>query len=168
MANLRKTFHSLVENDAELDPCRFVICCEDGFGVAKKLESMGIYPEMADCAHVVFILTCADHEEDVARLTQALMTLTPKTGLRPNCPSFAPPQQKMVLSPRQAMFSPREPLPLCQSIGRIAACQVAPYPPGVPVITFGEEITKKTVSYLEGIRYNIIEEIEVVQKSQVC
>ena len=37
---------------------------------------------------------------------------------------------------------------------RIAACQIAPYPPGVPVIAPGELIEKKHLAYLREIGYN--------------
>ena len=56
--------------------------------------------------------------------------------------------------PRQALFAPRETVPLAQAEGRIAACQIAPYPPGVPVIAPGEVIQKKYLSYLSEIGYN--------------
>ena len=38
--------------------------------------------------------------------------------------------------------------------GRVAACQLAPYPPGVPVVAPGERIGKKELSYLQEIGYN--------------
>ena len=59
-----------------------------------------------------------------------------------------------VLSPRQALFAPREEVPLEACEGRTAACQLAPYPPGVPVVAPGERIGKKELSYLEEIGYN--------------
>ena len=58
------------------------------------------------------------------------------------------------LSPRQALFAPREAVPLADSAGRIAACQIAPYPPGVPVVAPGEVIQKKYLAYLREIGYN--------------
>jgi lysine decarboxylase len=43
---------------------------------------------------------------------------------------------------------------LTDSEGRVSACQVAPYPPGVPVIAPGERIEKKHLAYLARIGYN--------------
>ena len=60
----------------------------------------------------------------------------------------------MVLTPRQALFAPRESVPFHQAEGRICACQVAPYPPGVPVIAPGEAVQKKHLAYLRQIGYN--------------
>ena len=69
-------------------------------------------------------------------------------------PIPAPPLPERALSLRQALFGETEVLALEQCEGRIAACQLAPYPPGVPVVAPGERITKKELSYLKKIGYN--------------
>ena len=45
-------------------------------------------------------------------------------------------------------------LPLEECEGKVAACQLAPYPPGVPVVAPGERISKKELSYFKEIGYN--------------
>ncbi|MDE6261069.1 MAG: amino acid decarboxylase, partial [Oscillospiraceae bacterium] len=70
------------------------------------------------------------------------------------CPP-PPEPPKAALTPRQALFAPRKTIPLAEAAGRIAACQIAPYPPGVPVIAPGERIEKKHLAYLREIGYNI-------------
>ena len=47
-----------------------------------------------------------------------------------------------------------ETLPLERCLGRVAAGQLAPYPPGVPVVAPGERIGKKELSYFARIGYN--------------
>ena len=89
---------------------------------------------------------------------QALSAL-PRGG-RPVPPP--PPAPEQALSPRQALFSPRETLPLAQCAGRVSAQQIAPYPPGVPVVAPGERIEKKTVAYFQQIGYNIAEGVQTV------
>jgi arginine decarboxylase len=59
-----------------------------------------------------------------------------------------PPPQTM--SPREAYFSPHESVPREQALGRVSAELVAPYPPGVPVLVPGEEITAATMAALDG------------------
>ena len=49
---------------------------------------------------------------------------------------------------------PASPLPLEGCLGRVAAGQLAPYPPGVPVVAPGERIGKKELSYFARIGYN--------------
>lgn len=148
---LRKKYSAVCPENVEIDPLRLTLRCGDGFALAESLRQKGIYPEMADSGHVVFIFTCADTGEDMARLAAALDEL--EVDGRRGCPP--PPEiPEMVLSPRQALFAPREEAELWKSEGRIAASQIAPYPPGVPVIAPGERIQKKHLAYLKEIGYN--------------
>lgn len=152
IADLRGRTPSLTPADTRLDPTRYVLCCEDGFGLQQKLQQRGIWPEMADVGHVVCIMTCADSRQDVDRLERALEELAlpdrPRMFLEP------PPPARQVCSMRQALFAPVEHLDLEQAEGRVAAQGVAPYPPGVPVIAPGEAVDKKLLSYLRKLGYN--------------
>ena len=164
VAALRRDYPALTERDAPLDPARFVLRCADGFGAQERLEGLGVWPEMADAGHVVFLPTCADGAEAFARLRAALDALP--RGEHPPFPP-PPPLPEAVLTPRQALFSPTQCLPLARAEGRVAARQVAPYPPGVPVLAPGERICKKTIAYVENIGYNIREDIAVIPQ-RVC
>jgi lysine decarboxylase len=53
------------------------------------------------------------------------------------------------LLPREAFLAPTEFATFKQSAGRICAEVITPYPPGIPVISPGEEITPEIISYLE-------------------
>ncbi len=57
-------------------------------------------------------------------------------------------QLESVLRPRDAFFGPCESVPIEHAPGRIAAEQVTPYPPGIPVIVPGERIDAAVVDYL--------------------
>ena len=52
------------------------------------------------------------------------------------------------LSPREAFLSPTEFVTFKQSAGRVCAEVITPYPPGIPVISAGEEITPEIIDYL--------------------
>ncbi len=163
VAGLRQKFPSLrPQFGLSLDPCRFVLKVKDGPAFAAALEERGIYPEMEDGGHVVFICTAQDSDEDFLCLERALEELRHLTGDGPDIP--APPIPERVLSPRQALFAPvREwPRPLKDCQGEIAGCQIAPYPPGVPVVAPGERISKKELAYLQKIGYNMLSEVWTV------
>ena len=163
VAKLRERFPSLRPGDLtcegptcgdglSLDPTRFVLNAKDGHALARALEDRGVVPEMADRGHVVFICTCQDDEFAFRVLTQKLDELRELLG---DCPPLPPPPlPEAVLTPRQALFAPRETVELARSAGRIAAGHIAPYPPGVPVIAPGERIEKKHLAYLTEIGYN--------------
>ena len=163
VAGLRQKFPSLrPQFGLSLDPCRFVLKVKDGPAFAAALEERGIYPEMEDGGHVVFICTAQDSDEGFRCLERALEELRHLTGDGPDIP--APPIPERVLSPRQALFAPvREwPRPLKDCQGEIAGCQIAPYPPGVPVVAPGERISKKELAYLQKIGYNMLSEVWTV------
>ena len=150
---LRRRWPSLTGKDGlSLDPTRLTLSSPDGFALARALRARGVYPEMADRNHVVCILTCADGAAEFARLERALA----EAGLAGPYVSCPPPPgpPEAALTPRQALFAPREAIPLGEAAGRIAACQIAPYPPGVPVVAPGERIEKKHLAYLREIGYN--------------
>ena len=152
-ARLRRRFPALCPGQVELDPARLTIRCADGFAMAEALRRKRIFPEMADRGHVVFILTCADDQERLSRLEQALEGLgvgKEETGTYPPPPE--PPQR--ALTPRRALFASRRTVPLNGSEGQICAGQIVPYPPGVPVVAPGERLEKKHLVYLKEIGYN--------------
>ena len=152
VTHMRKKFPSLVEKFS-LDPCRLTVKSKDGPALTRRLEEMGVYPEMEDGGHVVFILTCMDSDADLDRLEQALEANRELLGERSE-PLPPLPMPQAVIRQRQALFSATETLPLEECEGRVAACQLAPYPPGIPVVAPGELISKKELSYFKKIGYN--------------
>lgn len=154
VAQLRKKYPALMDADAKLDPTRLTICTENGYQVEKFLQERNVWPEMADSEHVVFILTCADGAEEFTRLEQALDALSLHGTPRPHSNVPAPPVPQSVCTPREALFAPKETVRLSQAMGRIAAEQIAPYPPGVPIVAPGERIDEKILAYLEQLGYN--------------
>lgn len=161
---LRRRFPALTGADADLDPSRLVISCADGFAAKEALERRGVYPEMADARHVVFICTASDTSDDLDRLEEALAAVLAEQSVPADLPPLPPaPEPVQALSPRTARFSPTETLPVGRVEGRVSASQVAPYPPGIPVIAPGERIGKKTIAYLSQIGYNMEKDMEVVR-----
>lgn len=149
---LRAAFPSLQEGELRLDPTRLTLTSPDGNALARALEGENIWPEMADSGHVVLILTAQDREEDLHRLEEALERHRDLLGAPPILPP--PPLPQPACSLREALFAPVERLPLSDCLGRVAAGQLAPYPPGVPVVAPGEVILEKELAYLKEIGYN--------------
>ncbi len=161
VTELRQKFPGLrPEYGLSLDPCRFVLKVKDGPAFAKQLEERGVYPEMEDGGHVVFICTAQDSDEDFYRLERVLEELRDQMGDCPPVP--APPVPERMISLRSALFAPSRVRPLEDCEGEISACQIAPYPPGVPVVAPGERISKKELAYLREIGYNMLSEVRTV------
>lgn len=159
--SLRKKFPSL-GGDLSLDPCRLTLKVKDGPAFTKQLEERGVCPEMGNGGHVVLICTAQDSGEDFLRLERVLKELQSQMG---DCPPIpAPPFPRKVLSLRRALFAPGRVRLLRDCEGEIAASQIAPYPPGVPVVAPGEEISKKELAYLQEIGYNMHSEVRIVSR----
>jgi len=58
----------------------------------------------------------------------------------------------LVVPPRHAFFAPVESVPLADAVGRTSAELVAPYPPGIPVLAPGEEVTDAALAALRQAR----------------
>jgi arginine decarboxylase len=58
----------------------------------------------------------------------------------------------MIVSPRDAFYSPKKIMPLRQCTGEIAGEMVMAYPPGIPVICMGERITADIIDYIERLK----------------
>lgn len=162
VVGLREKFPAL--DGLPLDPCRLTVRAKDGHALKQALEERNIWPEMADLGHVVFICTAQDREKSFERLEQALEELRGQLGACPPVP--APPAPERVLSPREALFSPVKKVLLADAAGEISAVQVAPYPPGVPVVAPGERITKKALAYLQETGYNMQTEISISVRTE--
>ena len=168
--NRETAFHALTEQDVPvLDPCRLTVDTLRG-GLRgeeadRLLQRENIFVEMSDERYLVAILTCGDRQEDLSRFLSALKRLP--RGECPEVPPLSPPPlPERVLSIREALFGPSERLPLGASAGRIAAQIIAPYPPGIPVLAPGEEISQIHIAYLRKKSYNIEREICVRAKSR--
>jgi arginine/lysine/ornithine decarboxylase len=156
------------EDGLLLDPCRLTIDVQpwlSGFQAAKALEQQNIFVEMADQRYLVCILTSSDDENTFERLLMGLKNLPLGTGEVLQTPE-PPPKPIFRCSIRQALLSPgKEKRPLSQTAGRISAELVAPYPPGIPIIAPGEEITEKHIAYLQKKSYNIEEAVYVLTQN---
>lgn len=149
-----------LKTDADWDPLRFTLSVNtvsaSGEEVKDYLEHRGVFPEMADRDHVVFLLSGHNTASDVERLFEGLRAVeVAYPGVYdPPCPLPDLPAPEVVLSPARALTAPRVAGKLRDSEGCVCLDQVAPYPPGVPIIAPGERITKKGLAYLREIGYN--------------
>ena len=113
--------------------------------------------EAADPLNVILNVTFGDSREDLELLVRSLRDLAARyreaagTGGSAVCSGLlarTPPFSRQVLSPRDAVFAPAVPKPLAECAGEVSAEMVTPYPPGIPVLGPGEEVSPEVVAYL--------------------
>ena len=122
-----------------------------GEEIADILESQNIFPEFADESHIVFMFTPENTPQELARLEQALLALpkkAPREWVLPQC------RPEAVLTPRQAAFSQKETVEVCQSQGRILADASVSCPPAVPLVMCGERIDGELPRLLAHFGYS--------------
>ncbi|MBR5783034.1 MAG: aminotransferase class V-fold PLP-dependent enzyme [Clostridia bacterium] len=126
-----------------------------GKEIEQWLSSRQIICEFADPDYLVLMLSPG---QDITILEQALCALPKKESLSQKPPAFILP--KRATSPRKALLSPAEKLPLEQCEGRILASVTVSCPPAVPIAVCGEVINRSTI---ELMRYYGYTHLEVVQ-----
>lgn len=117
-----------------------------GQQAAQWFREYGVEPEYADDGFVVLIPTPFNTEEDFRRVEQAIAAMPVSDPLAMD--RRIPPIPEQVVSPREAVLSPSEKVPMERAVGRIAAQAACPCPPGVPVVMPGEVITEKAAEFL--------------------
>lgn len=133
---------------------------QGGFALGRQLARRGLDVEMCDDGGVVCILSLMDGEERLESLLNALRDVNQgETGEesplsngplhgQASFPAAIPPR---ILPIREAAFADCEPVPLAQAVGRVSAGQTGLYPPGVALVTAGEQITEEIAAFLRTL-----------------
>jgi arginine decarboxylase len=148
------------EASHDLDPLHVVIDVSglgvNGYDAADWLrEHQRIDMGLSDHRRVEATLSLADNEETAARLLSALTALARASASLPRAaqvdlPGAGELELEPAMPPREAFFAPKETVTADEAVGRIAAEQITPYPPGIPVIIPGERITAELLNYLRS------------------
>mgnify|MGYP001077647603 CR=1 FL=1 len=122
--------------------------------------------ELPTLSNLTFILSIGNTSADIDQLIDGFKSLCkshaasaqmPTASARTpsvHTPSIHTPANTELafspISPRQAFFAAKTPLPTDQAIGKICAEILCPYPPGIPVLFPGEPITEGAIAYLQA------------------
>ncbi|GAC53539.1 aminotransferase class I/II-fold pyridoxal phosphate-dependent enzyme [Gordonia amicalis] len=108
---------------------------------------------LSDHRRILATISHADDEDTADRLLTALRDLAsaadsfdPPREIRQPSPDELQLENRML--PRDAFFGDTESVSLDEAPGRIAAEQITPYPPGIPVVVPGEVLNEPVVEYL--------------------
>lgn len=138
------------------DPAKVVVhfgaAGHSGLTAETELLRRGVPVEMADRDALVAQIGLPDTEETVARLVDGILASLGEPGVSRRVVAEESAIPPAPLTPREAFFSPSEVLGRAAAVGRISAELIAPYPPGVPVLVPGEEITTATIAALDRAR----------------
>ena len=112
-------------------------------------DEYDIQVELGDIANILAYISIGDRQREMERLVSALMEIKRKyskdsTGMFTQ--EYIDP--KVAVSPQNAFYAEKESLPLLETKGRICSEFVMCYPPGIPILAPGEEITEEILDYI--------------------
>lgn len=112
-------------------------------------DEYDIQIEFGDFGNILAYISIGDRKQDVERLVGALSEIRrryrkDKFGMLSQ--EYLPP--KVAVTPQDAFYAPKESLPVSETVGRICSEFVMAYPPGIPILAPGEEITPEILEYI--------------------
>ena len=120
------------------------------------IDDYNIQVELSDFYNVLGLVTIGDDETSTGKLLEALQDISKRffdKGKKiENIVAKIPPIPESVLIPREAFYSENNRVKFLESADKICAEMVMAYPPGIPVITPGERITKEIIDYIENLK----------------
>ena len=136
----------------DIDPLRIVIDTRSGGISGHEARHLlyaehGHHLELSTDSVVVGIIG-AGVELDADALADALLAL-PRTESGRSQALALPAAGPRRMTVRQAYFAESEIIDASQAIGRVSADSVAAYPPGIPNLMPGEEITAENLDFLQ-------------------
>ena len=135
-----------------------------GIEFERMLRDHCIEVELVQAHHVLVLITIGDTKESVTSLIQAVQAIsdtilhTSKVA-NSNVVEHAEnlskdssllPKPIVRVTPRNAMYAHREQVPLSEALHRIVGETIAYYPPGIPCVAVGEEISTSVLQYIEN------------------
>ena len=125
-------------------------CNQSAIDIQRILEQKySIYVEGVFGNNLLLMFSPYNREEEVNLLEKALLSLELTTAgpkEKNAVPVLLLPQR---LSPREAFYAPGEVVPLKKAVGRVSKESITRFPPCVPLVMMGEEITPEAIPYIE-------------------
>ncbi|MBC9926507.1 MULTISPECIES: aminotransferase class I/II-fold pyridoxal phosphate-dependent enzyme [unclassified Leucobacter] len=151
-------FADIVETDLLRVPVDVSGLGQSGHWVRDRLvEEHHLYFEMSTATSIVAVIG-AGQVPDLDFIMNAMREVADEAdALRAAGQSVEvsfpplPTAGKLRMLPRDAFFAETEVVPAAEAVGRVSSDSLAAYPPGIPNVLPGEEITAETVRFLTAV-----------------
>ncbi len=136
----------------------------DGAHLEQLLMQRNIFPELHTGNILMLMTGIGNTLEHMQKTCDALAEIAQNAnaGVLPRRTIHVPQPGRMHRVPQKKEF-----VPLDQAAGRICAASIIPYPPGIPFVCPGEEITPEIVQYIKSLREDGEKVIGVNDQMQV-
>lgn len=116
-------------------------------------DEYNIQMEFGDSYHTLAVVSLGDTKENIDKLIAALEDIANKYKNNPlilNKIALHNPQ--VIVSPRDAFYSHKKQKKLEECDGDVSAEFIMAYPPGIPIVTPGEMISKEIIEYIQFLK----------------
>lgn len=131
-------------------------------------ENYNIQVELSNYYGVLLIATIGNTKDEFLKLKDVLFEIDKiyKKEYHLKSVSYPIKLPKKILSPREAFYMDKKNVKIENSIGKISGEYIIPYPPGVSLVSPGEEITKEVIDYIiecksKGMNVNGVKDSEL-------
>ena len=112
-------------------------------------DEYDIQAEFGDLGNILAYLSIGDRQREVERLVSALAEIKRRFSRdKSTLMDFDYIDPIVAMSPQEAFYGEKESLPLRETAGRVCSEFVMCYPPGIPILTPGEQITEEIIDYI--------------------
>jgi len=138
------------------DPLKVIVTYEgcSGFELQEIFEEQGIFTELADQFHVVFVLPLLKkgiqypYDETLVKIKAALEKRTPVIQVEKILYRNQEELTLLCMTYEEMEHKEIEYVAMKDAIHRVAAKMITPYPPGIPLLLPGEKIKKEQIETL--------------------
>ena len=112
-------------------------------------DEYDIQAEFGDLGNILAYLSIGDRQREVERLVSALAEIKRRFSRdKSTLMDFDYIDPIVAMSPQEAFYGEKESLPIRETAGRVCSEFVMCYPPGIPILTPGEQITEEIIDYI--------------------
>lgn len=113
-------------------------------------DEYDIQVELGDIANILAYISIGDREREVERLVSALTEIKRKYS-KDSAGMFTQEyiDPKVIASPQDAFYAEKASFPIEETEGKVCSEFVMCYPPGIPILAPGEQVTKEILKYIK-------------------
>lgn len=112
-------------------------------------DEYDIQIEFGDLGNILAYISVGDNHKNVERLISALAEIRriyKRDKSRLMKMEYINPV--VAMAPQEAFYAGKQSVPILESVGRVCSEFVMAYPPGIPILAPGEQITKEIIDYI--------------------
>ncbi|GAA0735990.1 aminotransferase class I/II-fold pyridoxal phosphate-dependent enzyme [Clostridium oceanicum] len=117
-------------------------------------DEYNIQVELGDVFNILSIVSVGDSEKSLNALVDALKDMSKKyyKGEEMKFKGVVLKNPEVIVSPRNAFYSRKKLIKLNEAEGEISGESIMAYPPGIPIVTPGERITREMIDYVKFLK----------------